>query len=71
LRRRLRAASHLFRRRFSALLLVEHVGCVPMVPGTLGTTRLSSPMVVAKKPRVLNVMRLPRAKVSPPANVED
>ncbi|ONM16003.1 hAT dimerization domain-containing protein / transposase-related [Zea mays] len=63
LRRRLRAASHLFRRRFSALLLVEHVGCVPMVPGTLGTTRLSSPMVVAKKPRVLNVMRLPRAKI--------
>jgi hypothetical protein len=66
-----KAAACLFRRRFSDLLLVECVCCVPKVLGTLEAARLSSPMVVSKKLRVLNVMRLPGAKVLPPAKADD
>jgi hypothetical protein len=50
----------LFRRHFSALLLVEHVGCVPMVVGMMGIMRLSSSAAVAKKSRMPKVMQLPR-----------
>jgi hypothetical protein len=49
LRHRLRAETRLFRRRLFSLLLVECVGCVPMVPDMLETTRLSSPTAMAKK----------------------
>lgn len=68
LRHRFMAATYLFRRRFSALLFVEHACCAPMVLGTLGTARLSSPVVAAKKSRVLNMMQ---AKVSPLADADD
>jgi hypothetical protein len=61
----------LFRRRFSAFLLMERVDCVPLVLGMLGATRLSSLTTVAKKSSVPKVVRLPRAKVSPPANADD
>jgi hypothetical protein len=42
-----------------------------MVLGTLGTARLSSTVVAAKKSRVTNMMRLHGAKVSPLADVDD
>jgi hypothetical protein len=66
-----KAAAHLFWRCFFTLLLVECADCVPTVSGTLGVVRLSSLVAVEKKSRVLNVMRLPGAKVSPPANADD
>lgn len=71
MRHHLREAARLFRCHFSAMLMVECVGCVPMVPGMFGTTRMSSSVVVVKKSRVLKVMRLPRAKALPPANADD
>jgi hypothetical protein len=71
LRHHFRAVTHFFRCRFSALLLVESVGCVPLVPGMPGTMRLSSPVAVAKKLRVSKVMWMPRVKASPSANVDD
>jgi hypothetical protein len=71
LRHRLWMAECLFRRCFTVLLLVERVGCVPMVTCTLGTTRLSLPVVVAKKLRVLKMMRLLGAKVLHLANDDD
>jgi hypothetical protein len=39
--------------------------------GMLGAERWSSPVEVARKSRVPNVMRFPRAKVSPPMNAND
>jgi hypothetical protein len=50
---------------------MERVDCVPLVLGMLGATRLSSLTTVAKKSSVPKVVRLPRAKVSPPANADD
>jgi hypothetical protein len=41
----LRAVTRLFKHHFSALLLVEHVGCVHIVPGTVGKMRLSLSVV--------------------------
>jgi hypothetical protein len=39
--------------------------------GMLGAERQSSPVEVARKSRVPNVMRFRGAKVSPPANADD
>jgi hypothetical protein len=71
LRCRFEAVPCFLRRRFSALLLAECMGRAPMALGTLRVARLSSLMVVAKKLRVANVMRLPRMKVWPPTNADD
>jgi hypothetical protein len=71
LRRRFKVVVRLFRHRFSALLLLEHVNCVPMVVGTLRVARWSLPVAVARKSRVPNMMWLPRAKVSPLVNADD
>lgn len=59
------------RHRFFALLLVERNGLGPVVMGTLGAERRSSPVVVVRKSRVPNVMRLAGAKASLPANIDD
>jgi hypothetical protein len=69
-RRHFKAATCLLRCLFSALLLVERAGDVPMVTGTLGTVRWSFLVVVARKLRVSNMMCLPGTKVSPLANVD-
>lgn len=71
LRRHFKVVARLLRRRFSALLLVERAGRAPTVSRTSRAARLSSPVAMAKKSRVSNVMRLPRAKVSPPANANN
>lgn len=59
LRHRFRAATHLLRRRFFTLLLVEHVGLALVVTGMSRLVRRSSPVAVAKKSREPNVMQLP------------
>jgi hypothetical protein len=70
LRRRFKAVARPFRRRFSALLLVERVGHVPVVTGMSGVARRISLVAVARKLRMPNKMWLPGAKVSPLANVD-
>jgi hypothetical protein len=58
------------RRCFSDLVLARHSDPDPVVEGALGQARESSPVAVARKSRVLNVMRLPRAKVMPQVNAD-
>lgn len=58
------------RRRFSALLLVERAGRVPVVRYMLESARRRSPLAVVRKSREPNMMWLPGAKVSPSVNVE-
>lgn len=70
MKRHFKAATRLFRRHFSALLPVERVGYVPVATGTSKVVRHRSPVAVARKSRVLNMMWLPGAKVSPLANVD-
>jgi hypothetical protein len=50
---------------------MERAGPNPVVTGMLWVERQSSPVEVARKSRVLNVMRLPGAKASPPTNADD
>jgi hypothetical protein len=71
LRRHFKVVARLFRRRFSALLLVERAGRAPTMSGTSGAARLSSSVAMAKKSMVTNVMRLPMAKASPLANANN
>jgi hypothetical protein len=70
LRRHINVAARLFRYCFSALLLVERAGRVPMVIGTSEVVRWSSLVAVVRKSRVPNMMWLPNAKASPLANVD-
>jgi hypothetical protein len=67
---RFKATTCLFRHHFSTLLLVERVSCVPMVTGMSGVVRRRSPVAVASKSRVPNMLWLPDVKVSPLANVD-
>ena len=63
-----KAASRPLRRCFFALLLV---GRVPMVIGTSGLARRSSPVAVARKSSEPNMTWLLGAKASPPINADD
>jgi hypothetical protein len=60
LRRRLRAATCLLRRRFSTLVRMERLGLGPVILATLWLMRRTLPKVI----------RLPRMKVSLPAEAE-
>jgi hypothetical protein len=71
LRQHFRAAAHLLRCRFSALLQLELVGPAPVATGMSGSMRRSSSVAVARKLREPNMMQLLGAKVSPTVNVED
>lgn len=63
LRHRFKVAALLLRCRFSALLLVELAGRVPVVTGTLRSARRSLPVTVARKSRESNMMWLPSVEV--------
>jgi hypothetical protein len=64
--------THILRRPFSVLLLMEHLDCMPMVAGTSGVVRQSSSVAVARKEvKGAKCDASPWAKVSPPMNADD